>query len=82
MRGEGGALNTVDEPVLEREIVIATKELSEEFDRVVPANVVERAVQDSFEVFAGSQIKTYVPILARREARQQLRILLGQRSPR
>jgi hypothetical protein len=69
-----------DEPLLEREMVIATRELSREFDPVVPPSVVERTVQESFDGFAGSQIKTFVPILARRHARQQLRRLLRQRS--
>jgi hypothetical protein len=73
-------MNASDEPLLEREIHIATQELSQEFDRVVPSSVVQQTVQDSFEDFAGSQIKTFVPILATRQARQRLRRLLGDQS--
>jgi hypothetical protein len=66
-----------EEPLLEREMNIATQELSREFGPDLPPVAVERAVKESFEGFEGSPIKTFVPILARRQARETLRRRIG-----
>ena len=50
-----------------------TSQLTEEFGPAVPAEVVRRTVADSFESFSDSRISGFVPILARRHARERLR---------
>ena len=58
---------------IQREVTSAASELSREFDRDVPVSEVHRAVRESFDRLADSPIKTFVPILARRDARDRLR---------
>jgi hypothetical protein len=72
-----------DDPVIEREIHTAAQELSREFDWAVPADEVQRTVLRSFDVLANSKIKAFVPVLARRQAKEELRSrIAASRGPR
>jgi hypothetical protein len=50
-------------------------DLSKEFDRVLPMETVQRVVADSFASLADARLTVYVPILARRLARERLQAL-------
>jgi hypothetical protein len=58
---------------IDRIIVDVTNDLAEEFGHVVPLETVRQTVTQSFSSFSGSRIQSYVPVLARRQARQHLR---------
>jgi Protein-tyrosine-phosphatase-like, N-terminal domain len=62
-----------DEPALDHAASAVTYELSREFEQVAPPDAVRAAVRESFESLATAPIKTYIPILARRIARERLR---------
>lgn len=56
------------------------RDLLEEFrDRVSPSEI-ERMTEDSYRPYATSRIKTFVPILVRREARSRLRRIAREAS--
>ena len=60
-------------PALDRQIDDAVNELAREFEPMVGRETLERIVRQSFERLSDAKIKAFVPILARRDARQRLR---------
>ena len=60
-------------PMLDRQIDEVVNELAGEFEPVVGRDELQRVVRQSFELLADAKIKAFVPILARRNARQRLR---------
>ena len=52
-----------------------TEDLTEEFAPNISRETVHRVVEDTFESLYDARIKSFVPILARRMARDQLRSL-------
>jgi len=60
-------------PTLDRQIDDVVNELAVEFEPLVGRDELHRVVHQSFEELAGAKIKSFVPILARRDARQRLR---------
>jgi len=57
----------------DRQIQDVVTDLSGEFQSVVGRDVLERVVKESFDELSDARIKGFVPILARRLARQRLR---------
>jgi hypothetical protein len=58
---------------VERQIASVTRDLQSEFAQRVPPEAVERLVSESFQAYERSRIRTFLPILVRREARSRLR---------
>ena len=50
-------------------------DLAKEFEPAVPLEMVQRVVADSFASLADARLKAYVPILARRLARDRLQAI-------
>src|SRR5437763_9384928 len=71
-QGGSGRMNDV-RPTLDRYIDDAVTELTREFEPLVGHEELRRVVRQSFEDLSDAKIKAFVPILARREARQRLR---------
>jgi hypothetical protein len=53
-------------------------DLAKEFEPAVPSETIQRVVADSFASLSDARLKAYVPILARRLARERL-LSLGPR---
>ena len=60
-------------PALDRQIVDVVNELAPEFEPVVGRDALQRTVRESFDRLSDAKIRAFVPILARRDARQRLR---------
>ncbi len=58
---------------VERQIASVTRDLQSEFEHRVAPEAVERTVAESFHAYERSRIRTFLPILVRREARSRLR---------
>jgi len=50
-----------------------TDDLTREFEPNVPWDTIHEVVEDTFASLGGARIKSFVPILARRMARDRLR---------
>jgi hypothetical protein len=57
----------------QRQLESARKALLTEFAGRVPADQVERRFADLVAEFEGAPVRTFVPVLVRRRAREQLR---------
>ena len=60
-------------PTHDRQIDDVVNELAGEFEPLVGRDELRRVVRESFENLSDAKIKGFVPILARRDARQRLR---------
>ena len=58
---------------VEQQIASVTRDLQSEFAHRVAPDTVERLVSESFQAYERSRIRTFLPILVRREARSRLR---------
>jgi hypothetical protein len=67
-----------NDQAMDRMVVDVTNDLVEEFGHVVPPETVRQTVAESFSSFSGARIQSYVPVLARRNARRHLRRYAGQ----
>ena len=65
-----------NEGLPEHHIHSVVGDLAIEFDTRVDEQEVRRAVEEAFGSYAESRIRTFVPILARRTARERLRARL------
>jgi hypothetical protein len=74
-RGKNRRKNGMDtaRPALDRQIHDVVNELAGEFEPQVGREALERVVRESFEGLSEARIKSFIPILARRQARQRLR---------
>jgi protein-tyrosine phosphatase-like protein/uncharacterized protein DUF3562 len=57
------------------QVDVLADDLTREFEPEIERDTVLRVVQDTFESLDDARIKSYVPILARRMARDRLRSL-------
>jgi hypothetical protein len=48
-------------------------DLTREYEGLVPREAIDRAAEEALEELRGARLREYVPILARRLARQRLR---------
>ena len=67
---------TTTAPVESRElseIVDIERRLITEFGPTVPAHMIVAAIADAFAGFEGAPIRTFIPLLVERKARDQLR---------
>lgn len=67
-----------NEPSLDEQVHRVSTDLTREFAGVVSEPAVEAAVWESFHAFTHSPIRTFVPILAQRNARERLRRLFSK----
>ena len=65
---------------LEHLVDTLTRDLLQEYGQRVSVEEVELVASQAVRAYAGSRIKTFVPILARREARSRLRRMAAEAS--
>ena len=59
----------------------AAQRLEAEFGELIPPDTIDRTLEESYERWSEARITMYVPVLAERAARDQLRHLVRRKRP-